>query len=471
MDPFRSFRLSPPSLRKHWVKSIEWGASVRKCICRGGDRNSAPWGTIFQSLPGEVPLTVGEAPGAVRQGPTGTNGRPATTLTLPISPITVQEQPQSFPVHQWERFVRVRSHPLEGPPGVSTWEGAPPRRMRARMAMETRLCAPSRHRIATERRRKRATWVHGSLSAKTDAPNAPFPRLAALLAPICWASGAPIARALLSTAHPLPSSALVASRFAVSALVLAPLVAVDLRRRTKGEEMETEGLLRAAAELAFFLFLGNALVMESLRACGAGHAEFVVNAAKAVAVPSLAYLAGARVSKATWAGAAGVMAGLSLLTGTQGAGGATLADVGLLLAALCFSAHTQRMSVHAAKFDALPLTVTKLSIVAVMAMAVSVTRGDLSALSSAMASKEVLVLLFLSGAISVAGGMMFQATAQRNVGAAESQVIYATQPVWAALYAWGALGETMGGQEIVGGAVILLSSALSSAWDGRDPEA
>ena len=33
------------------VKSIEWGASARKCIWRGGDRNSALWGTIFQSQP------------------------------------------------------------------------------------------------------------------------------------------------------------------------------------------------------------------------------------------------------------------------------------------------------------------------------------------------------------------------------------------------------------------------------------
>lgn len=339
------------------------------------------------------------------------------------------------------------------------------------MAMEQRVC----RRVAVAKksvgRRKRCTWMRSSLSAKTDASNAPFPRLAALLAPICWASGAPIARALLSTAQPLPSSALVASRFAVSALVLAPLLAVDVRRRTKGEEFATEGLFRAAAELAFFLFVGNALVTESLRACGAGHAEFVVNAAKAVAVPSLAYLAGLRVSKATWSGAAGVMAGLTLLTGAQGAGGATLADLGLLLAALCFSAHTQRMSVHAAKFDALPLTVTKLSMVAVMAVGASLARGDGSAISSAVASKEVLLLLFLSGAISVAGGMMFQATAQKNVGAAESQIIYATQPVWAALYAWAALGETMGGQEILGGAVILLSSALSSAWDGKESEA
>jgi drug/metabolite transporter (DMT)-like permease len=65
------------------------------------------------------------------------------------------------------------------------------------------------------------------------------------------------------------------------------------------------------------------------------------------------------------------------------------------------------------------------------------------------------------GVVATAGMLFLQALAQRHVAADQAAVIYAMEPVFAAMFAWWWLAEGLTMQAAVGGAMVVCAVVLS----------
>lgn len=75
-----------------------------------------------------------------------------------------------------------------------------------------------------------------------------------------------------------------------------------------------------------------------------------------------------------------------------------------------------------------------------------------------------------SGVVVNGVAPFLQVGGQQAVGPARAQVIYASGPLWAALIALAALGETVGPQGVLGGAAFLAAVLLAASTPSPDPD-
>ena len=74
---------------------------------------------------------------------------------------------------------------------------------------------------------------------------------------------------------------------------------------------------------------------------------------------------------------------------------------------------------------------------------------------------EILWGLAYLGVVATAGMLFIQAIAQRHVSADKAAVIYAMEPVFAALFAWWWLAEGLTFKAALGGAIVVFAVVLS----------
>mgnify|MGYP001403838973 CR=1 FL=1 len=65
-----------------------------------------------------------------------------------------------------------------------------------------------------------------------------------------------------------------------------------------------------------------------------------------------------------------------------------------------------------------------------------------------------------TGLITTAGAILLQSVAFKRVSAQDASIIIASEPVWAALVAYFAMGETMNSVDMTGAAFILMASMV-----------
>ncbi len=82
-----------------------------------------------------------------------------------------------------------------------------------------------------------------------------------------------------------------------------------------------------------------------------------------------------------------------------------------------------------------------------------------------IASSTLWILLYLS-LFATAGTTLLMALGQKAVSASEAAIVYALEPVFAALFAWVWIGETLGVRGWLGGALIVGAMVLSQ-WPGQ----
>jgi drug/metabolite transporter (DMT)-like permease len=74
---------------------------------------------------------------------------------------------------------------------------------------------------------------------------------------------------------------------------------------------------------------------------------------------------------------------------------------------------------------------------------------------------EILLGLAYLGVVATAGMLFIQAIAQRHVSADKAAVIYAMEPVFAAMFAWWWLAEGLTLKAALGGAIVVFAVVLS----------
>ena len=259
-----------------------------------------------------------------------------------------------------------------------------------------------------------------------------------------WGTQHSVAKAALDSVGDGHALELTAARFVVAALALAQF-------RPKDEET-----WRWGAELGVWSFLGFALQTVGLETTTATRSAFLLYL-NVKFVPLLELVNGKTLPRGTWLSAFAALSGTLLLAADSDAVGTTWApgdslSVLAALASACFIIRLEPASQKASSPEGLA-SATALS-TAVLAFLAFWQTGRFQSSELTVPPSEVLVAALYLGLIPSALCGYLQTLAQRTVPPSSAAVVYATDPLWAAFFAYFALNERLGPAGLSGAALI-----------------
>ena len=245
-----------------------------------------------------------------------------------------------------------------------------------------------------------------------------------------------------------PLFAFLALRFAIATGTLTPLAGARLR--TLGRRG-----LRAGAVLGVLLALGYALQTAGLQRTTVSAAGFVTGLYVVLTPVFALLLFRVRAGRAAWAGVAVATVGLALLSGIET--GSALGDLLVLGGAAAFALQIVLMERWAPRFDVLALTLAEMATCFVAFLAIALAVGDLAVPTG----WTVLSALVVTGVFASALAFLVQTWAQRRTSATRVAVIFAMEPVFAALFGVTLAGDRLGPAGWAGCVVIMGGIALA----------
>ncbi|MDP8922451.1 MAG: DMT family transporter [Chloroflexota bacterium] len=285
--------------------------------------------------------------------------------------------------------------------------------------------------------------------------------LALLAVAAAWGATFVMVKDALDQVGPLT---FVAFRFGLSAAAMLPFLrrpprllasTVHAGRGRLGRDIAGAGMLVGA-----FLFAGYALQTGGLQFTGAGRAGFITGL-NVVIVPVLAATLGRqRIGRVAASGVTLAMAGLILLSLGDLAAEPLAINVGDLLVlgcAVAFALHILAVGRFAARHDVVGLAFTQIAAVAAF--------STLAALIWEQPSLAALVAVWpaaaFTGLVCTVIAFTVQVQAQRSTSPTHTALVFSTEPVFAALFAYWLGGERFGPAELLGCALILLGMIVA----------
>lgn len=261
---------------------------------------------------------------------------------------------------------------------------------------------------------------------------------------------------IIKTSEELMSpTALNALRFSAAAICFVPMIPRALKSVP----------LPSALELGCWLTLGYTFQAFGLSMTSASHGAFT-GAFTVLTVPILIGLSGKSVGRTVWFSAAAAMFGISLLTGDGGA--PNLGDLFCVASAVLFGVHKWRgEAIVSGVPDAKSLVALQLGILGLFSIGLAVpeivdtvTTNGISGtfeLSKALPWGDILFM----GVGTTALTLYIEMEALKDVSAATAALIYTSEPIWGASFAWILLGERWGWLGWAGGALVVAASVYS----------
>lgn len=189
-------------------------------------------------------------------------------------------------------------------------------------------------------------------------------------------------------------------------------------------------------------------------------------------VPLLGMFWGTRPTWLMMVSAMVACAGIGLMSWDGGAH--LLADAATVVAALAYALYVIVLSQRTARHTARTLAATQILWMSfyggIWMLADAWGTDKLQTLATRVDGTLLAGLMYL-GVVATAGMLFLQALAQRFVSADKAALIYALEPVFAALFAWGFLAEVLSVQAAIGGAVVVGAVILSEYRSGSDQTA
>lgn len=179
-------------------------------------------------------------------------------------------------------------------------------------------------------------------------------------------------------------------------------------------------------------------------------------------VPLIGILLGARPTVMVFAAALIAVGGIGLMSWDGGAH--FWGDAATVLGALAYAVDVILLAKVAKRHVAHQLAATQIIWMAIMGsiwMVLHSLGTDRLETLPQRIDGTVLAGLFYLGVIAGAGMLFLQALAQRHVTADKAALVYAMEPVFAALFAWMWLGEMLTVQAAIGGAMVVTAVILS----------
>ena len=274
-------------------------------------------------------------------------------------------------------------------------------------------------------------------------------------------------------------------RFGVAALAFSPFLK---------NALQDSRITRGGLELGAWCALGYALQNIGIENTDAARASFI-SSFTIIAVPMIAGVAGRTVRNQTWVATAIALIGLAFMESlvpipgfvdsaveitdivSEGAPDSLIGDLFTLGSAFVFGIHIFRTDCI---FNGISLThkqsmglvclqmLTVCSVfVGVLGSDLIANAGDLASVTHVSSFTEIpWAEVALVGILTTAGCIYLETVALTLLASQEATLMYSTEPVWGALFAYLILGETLTKSASFGAAMILLSTVVGSAGAG-----
>ena len=294
---------------------------------------------------------------------------------------------------------------------------------------------------------------------------------------LIFASNSPVLHAATSGANPPPVlllNAACAVLALASLLVLGPLAAPLAPTAAADATRADAEAWRRGGELGLWKFLGATANLYGLSLTSSDHGAFLIQLTTLI-VPLVQGARGVPIPPRIWAAVVLALTGVFVFT-LDPAAAATAAsqqgDALCVLAAIFYATYDLRLFEHGSKVAPLTLITTKITAQAALSVLAAVAAwssvgpqldafdGDLWPIAAAAIWSGVFVNAFAS---------VLQVSGQQAVGPARAQVVYASQPLWAAILSLIFLGETVGVEGCVGGALFIAACFLAATAPEPDP--
>lgn len=276
-----------------------------------------------------------------------------------------------------------------------------------------------------------------------------------LLIAVIWGGTFPVVKDLVETVSPY---SVVAARFGI-AWVLLGFAALPRRRLWR------PGLLGAGVVLGLVLWGGYFTQTFGLQFTTASKAGFITALNVVFVAVMAAVLSRRRTPLLTWLGVAVATVGLALLSVDWSEGFQLQpGDAFVLLCAVLFALHIVLVDRLAPAFDPVLLTWVQLGVVAAVASVTAfVFDGGIVGFDQPANWWPLLYLAVLA----TAGAVLMQVYLQRFTAPARVGLILSLEPVFAALFAWLLLSETLPLIGWAGGALVLAGVVMAELNPAR----
>jgi len=178
-------------------------------------------------------------------------------------------------------------------------------------------------------------------------------------------------------------------------------------------------------------------------------------------VPFMAWALGGRLTVKVVVAALVACFGIGLMSWDGGSN--WLGDGATLLSALAFASYVLFLSRVSNRYPAITLASTQIIMMALIGMVALPVEGMAQVASLPQRLAFVWPVVLYLGLVATAGMLFLQAIGQRKVSAAKSALIFALEPVFAALFSWLWLGEQLTQRTAIGGA-LLVAAVVLSEW-------
>jgi drug/metabolite transporter (DMT)-like permease len=281
-----------------------------------------------------------------------------------------------------------------------------------------------------------------------------------LLIAAIWGGGFVAQRQGLESVGPFTFNGV---RFALGSLSLLPLVLIGRRRQKPFHGALPEGgpraLLWGGTLAGGALFLGASLQQVGMVYTTAGNAGFITGL-YVVIVPLLGIWWGQRPSAGTWFGALLAATGLFLLSVTAqftiGFG-----DLLELIGAFFWAGHVLLIGWLSPRLDSFKLSALQFAVCSVLSMITAFCTETVNIATILQAGGPILY----GGLVSVGFAYTMQVVAQRDAHPAHTAIILSAEGVFAALWGWLLLGETLGARGMLGCCLMLAGMLCSELWN------
>lgn len=273
-----------------------------------------------------------------------------------------------------------------------------------------------------------------------------------------WALSFVVAKVALGWLSPY---ALVGLRFWIAAACLLPL----FLRAPVGERRRAA---RAGALAGLALALGYVLQMAGIRETSASMGGFLTGLIVLLIAVGGRLFFGARFGRASVAGLALGLAGIVLLClPADGAGARRDTLRGILLqigSSTSYAAHALSLSWFGRGLPAVPFTFWQMLVVAVSGTGLTMIDGTVLVAAPAPGADALVLVAAVAylSLIATAFAIAVQAKVQHRIPANHLALLFALQPLFAALFGWLLQGDRLGVEQWAGGALIVLGVAVTA---------
>ena len=288
--------------------------------------------------------------------------------------------------------------------------------------------------------------------------------LCLLITALIWGSTFLIVQRALED---VSSLAFNAARFAGAALLFLLMMLASGRLR---KARWNRGLMLHGGVLGLWLFGAFSLQTAGLQYTTSTNTGFITGMS-VVFVPFASLLiAKQRLSAATWMAAGAAFAGLYLLAVDGGSLSLNRGDILVFFGAVCFALHIAVTALYAPRHETMPLVTVQFATVGVLAALLSgltETAAPIGERLGGVAKPGVLFALHVCGLLSTGFAYWAQTWCQQHTSAARVAIIFATEPVFAALTGVIFAGERLGWAAVLGCALILGGMLYAELADRR----